>query len=66
MVLTRGFKVQLEIKEGITLVNNFDDGDHIVLHTKEAHLTEVMAQIKAFLLASGYQPESVAMYIDQD
>ena len=55
--------MKLEIKEGITLVNSFDDGDYIILYTKEAHLTEVIAQIKAFLLGSGYSEKSINDYI---
>jgi len=55
--------VDIEIKEGITLVTAYVDGDYVVIHTKEQTLNEIMIYIKNFLIASGFSKKSIDEYI---
>lgn len=55
--------MELEIKEGVTLVCKHDNNGYVVIHTKEVLLPEIIEQIKFFLIALGYHPDSVNRFI---
>jgi hypothetical protein len=55
--------MELEIQEGVTLVCKHDNNGYVVIHTKEVLLPEIIEQIKFFLIALGYHPDSVNRFI---
>ena len=57
-------EMEMQINQGVTLVCKHDNNGYIVLHTKQVLLPEIIEQIKFFLIASGYHPDSVNRFID--
>ena len=57
-------EMEMQIHQGITLINRYDDAYNISHIGKDHGALDVMENIVAFLLASGYSKSVIDQYIN--
>jgi hypothetical protein len=63
-VYQRMGEMELQIQEGITIVNLDESGDYNIQFTKSESLGDVITEFKEFLIACGYGKEAIDEYIE--
>ena len=57
--------LELNLNEGVTLVNRYDNNYNVQFIDKDAELGDLVIEIRHFLLACGYTKASVDRYIEE-
>lgn len=57
--------MEVQIEEGMTLVNRYDESYNIQFIPKDAELAEVVVEFREFLLACGFSEVTINDYIEK-